>query len=212
MANYCTLAEIKAQLPETLGSAAMSSDTSFDPLIDGLIPAVSRLIDREVGMWPDFFAASTAGETRYYDGNGDTVITIDPFVSLSAVAVAESGGVESSDYVAWSSSDYIVYPLNAAAKAQPYTELRVDIWNGSQLYFDPYPRAVRVTAVFGYSLTAPALVKQACIAQTMRYYMKAKNAYNESGMQSFGPVVIKPMLDLDIAQMLAPYKQDFMVY
>jgi len=207
MADYCATSDIKTQLPE----AYIASSTDYDASIGALITSVSRLIDKEVGRWDNYFYPTTDSVTRYYDGNGGCELWIDEFTSISAVAVAETGGLSSSDYTAWSSSDYITWPYNVT----PILRLDVDVLNGSKVYWEAYRKAIKVTGIPGYSTTPPADVKQACIIQTVRWFMRAKNAWAEGGAnQEVGQVVVNvgnknfvgSRLDPDVATILHPYK------
>lgn len=209
MADYCTLAEVKAQLGEPDDLIATSTD--YDATLSAQITAVSRLIDKEVGRWTNFFYPSTDAEDRYFDGNGGRELYIDEAVSITSVAVSEEGSVTSSDYTTWSSSDYLTWPYNST----PIMRLDVDVKNGSKLYFDAYRKAVKVTGVFGYASTPPEDVTQAAIIQTIRWFMRGKQAWEDTGA---GPEVgqininvggqrfIGSRLDSDVAAILHHYK------
>lgn len=213
MTDYCTLAEVIAQMPES--GLGLSGSTDYAAGIGAQITAVSRLIDREVGKWAGFFA-TTDTETRYFDGNDDAELWIDEFQSISSVAVSESGGLASSDYTTWSSSDYIEWPYNST----PIMRLDVDTLNGSKLYWYAYRKGIKVTGVSGYSATPPQDVKQACIIQASRWFMRGKNAWAESGANTdLGQIVINTgnrsfigsKLDQDVAALLHHYKVAFSV-
>lgn len=203
MADYTTLSDVKAQLVETLGS---TTDTTYDALISSLITSASRAIDGYIGAEDDYFYPSSDAETRYYDGNGGNQIVIDNYVSITTLAVAESGGVSSSDYITWSSSDWFDYPYNASAKGKPYNRIIVDIENGGKSYFPAWSKAVKVTGVFGYSATTPADVAQACKVMTLRYFMRAKNAFMDAGANpAIGQMFYITELDPDIKTLLSKY-------
>ncbi len=206
MTDYATTTDVKNQLVETLGS---STDESYDVLIASLLTTVSRLIDGYLGVEDNYFSATT--DTRYYDGNGMTEICIDNYVSISELAVAESGGVSSSDYIVWSSTDYFNYPYNASNKGKPYNKIIVDIENGSKEYIPAWSKAVKVTAAFGYSASPPADIKQACIIQTMRMFMRAKSAYQDAGMNAAaGQMFYVKELDPDIKLLLNKYVMELL--
>lgn len=207
MADYTTSTDVKAQIVEGFGS----TDTSYDTLIGVLITAASRAIDRELGKWPNYFYPSSDATTRYYDGSGRGEIWIDDAVSVSSVSVSETGGVESTDYTLWGSTDYITWPYNYG----PITKIILDEYNGSQSLFWAYPKSVKVSAVFGFSASPPEDVKQACEIQTIRWFMRAKQAYADNGAGGeFGQVTInmsgagKPLnrLDPDVVALLYHYK------
>jgi len=207
MANYCTLAEVKAQLgePETAAS------TDYDSILETQIEAVSRLIDKEIGKHANYFYPSTDAADYYYDGSGTNELWIDDFVSIDSVAVSEEGGLSSSDYTAWNSGDYVTFPHNET----PIVRLDVDVLNGSKLYWYAYRKGVKVTGVRGYSATPPKNVVQACVIQTARWFMRSKNAWAESNASvDFGQIVVNTgsqnaigsKLDPEVASILYHYK------
>ncbi len=207
MALYCTVAEVKEQMPES----GLNSSTDYDASLTAQIEAVSRLIDEEVGRHDNYFYPSSDDVTVYYDGNGDRELWIDEFASITTVKVSEEGALASSDYTSWSSSDYLTWPYNDT----PIMRLDVDTLNGSKLYWSAYRKAVEVTGVRGYSSTPPKDVTQACIIQTARWFMRAKNAWADTGASpDFGQVVVNvdnrnaigSKLDPDVAAILRNYK------
>lgn len=206
MTDYCTVAEIKADNPE--GGFANSS--AYDTALGGFITDASRAIDREMGRWDDFFCPSGA-ETRYFDGNGSSELWINEFLSVSSLAVSEEGGLASSDYTTWAASDYILWPYNSL----PYMAIIVDRRNGSKLYFDAYPKSVKITGVFGYSISPPRNVRRACSIQAVRWFQRAKQNWAETGAKAdLGQVIVNvnqkdfigSKLDPDVAALLQPIK------
>ena len=207
MTDYITTTAFKADYPNS--EFGFFSD-EYDPAINALITTASRLVDREVGKWENYFSPSSDAEVRYFDGNGQYELYIDDAVSVSALAVSEEGGLASSDYSTWSSSDYITHPYNQS----PIYKIIVDRLNGSKLYFDPYYKAVKVTGIFGYSATPPDLVVQAVKIQVARWLMRQKQLWQDVNQQELGAVVVNvnsknfvgSKLDPDVAAMLQPYK------
>lgn len=192
MADYCTLAEIKAQIPESIYATVTTYDASISPLIT----VASRMIDREMGRWDNFFAGSS--ETRYFDGTPEDNITIDEFVSVSAVYVSEQGGVASGDYTQLAATDFYPEPANATLNEKPYRRLVMDYINGAGLAWFPFRKAVKVVGVFGWSTTPPAEVKQACIIQVIRWLMRSKQMYQDTGGDiAVGVVLVKGQQGLD---------------
>lgn len=202
MTDYCTIAEVKAVMPESPLSS--STDADIEAAIGYFITAASRMIDRYVGQYPNFFYPSSDLESRYYDGVGDELdLMIDDCASLSSVAVSESGGISSSDYIEWTLNvDYITIPYNAT----PIYGLRINR-DGGKTGWTNHKKAVKVTGVFGYSLTPPADVKHACITQTVRWFMRAKQAFMDSGAGGQqGSMTFSATIDNDVALILEPYR------
>ena len=197
MADYCTVTEVKTLAVES----GLNVVFDYDSMLATVITSASRAIDREIGKPANYLYPSTDATVRYFDGNGGVRLGIDDAVSISAVAVSESGGLSSSDYTAWSSSDYITSPYNET----PVSELIVDTLNGSKLYWYPYRKAVKVTAFFGYSLTPPADVSMACKMQAIRWFMKSKQMFAQTGSGEQGAINLTD-LDPEIAGLLWAYK------
>ena len=212
MTEYTTLLNVKAQLADTLGS---STDETYDTLITTLIQSASRAIDGYIGQGDYYFYASSSDHhhgstdglsTRYFDGNGFYEMVIDHFVSLSSLAVSEQGGVDSTSYTVYNSSDFFIAPYNAAEYHKPYNKIIIDPLNGGRSAFYRFPKSVRVIAVWGYSLTPPADVVQACNVMVIRYFMRAKNAFMDAGANpAMGQMFYVRELDPDVKLLLSKY-------
>lgn len=207
MADYYTVAELKLENPD----GGFNSSPDYDVALGVFITSASRAIDREIGKWDNYFYPSTDDTTRYFDGTGTRELWIDDIVSLTSISVSEEGGLSSSDYTTWSSSDYILMPYNST----PKNLVLVDTLNGSKLYWEPHLKAVKVTGVFGYSSTPPQVIRQACSIQALRWFQRAKQNWQETGAKSdFGQVVVNvnqrdfigSKLDPDVAALLHPFK------
>lgn len=205
MADYTTVSQVKADMPDS----ALYTSNDYDLVLSEMITNASRLIDREVGGWPDYFYAS-APETRYYDGPGEDELWIDPCVTLTSVAVAESGGRQAGDYTTWiEDTDFYVWPYNYATIGQPIKKLIIDNDSGNKGRFPRSRKAIKVTGLFGYSATPPADITQACKIQAMRWFMRAKQGYQDaSANANIGEMVYVQELDPDVKRLLMPYKVD----
>ena len=208
---YLTVTEIKSDMPDS--PVFDTTDTSYDQVLSGMISSASRLIDKEVGGWPGYFYPSTADETRYYDGNGEKELYIDPIVSLTSVSVSEDGYHESTSYTDWTKdTDFYVWPYNYVKTAQPIKSLIIEE-NGDKSTWTRYNKAVKITGVFGHSATPPADIVQACKIQTVRWFMRAKQGYQDAGASAaMGEMIFIKELDPDVKTLLMPYQIGNMVY
>ena len=202
MADYATVLELKSDIPDS--PLFDASDETYDEAIGVMITAASRLIDKYVGGFENCFYPSTDTATRYYDGNGEDQIWIDPLLSLTSLAVSESGGRAASDYTTWTlNTDFYTYPYHTT----PYEKLIVDNDAGSKGTFGTTRKGVKIVGVWGYALTPPADVKQACKIQAMRWFMRAKQGYQDAGVNaSLGEMIYAQELDPDVKMLLAPYR------
>lgn len=209
MADYASVAEVKADLPDVdLGTL-----DDYDQTLAEMVTAASRLIDREVGGWPNYFIASSTDEIRYFDGSGEKEQPIDPVTSLTSVYVSESGGRASTSYTEWTEdTDFYVWPYNYSYTNQPIQKLIVDNDAGSKGVFYSVRKGVKVTGKFGYSTSVPEDVKQACKITAMRWFMRAKQSYQDtSASERLGQLLYTQSLDPDVKQILHHYKIGNMV-
>ena len=204
MANdYCTLAEVQAGFPDS--ALATTTDTAFTGLIESMISRASRLIDREVGKEPGYFYPSTDDQTRYYDGSGTYEQDIDDCLTITTVSVAEDGGRESTSYTDWGSTDYYAEPYNYSALAIPITLLMIETDGGKPGWYR-YKKSVKVAGIFGYSVAVPDDIKQAVVIQTVRWYMRSKQGYQDASANPEVGQIFMTKLDPDVKEILWSYK------
>lgn len=199
--NYTTSTDALADISE--GNYSTSDYTEME----GFVAAASRLIDAEVGRWEGFFYPTTDDKTFYYDGSGETEQEIDEFATITSVSVSEQGGTASTDYTAWTSTDYFVSPYNYASIAKPITKLVVD-FNGSKPGWYRYRKSVQVVGVPGYSTATPSAIALACRIQAVRWFMRAKGGYQDvTGTDETGRLFYKGQvkLDGDVKALLHPF-------
>lgn len=192
--------------------AEMVDSTSYAstdyPQMAAMVTTASRLIDAEFGRWPGFFYPTTDAVTWYFDGSGDIEQEIGEWVSITSVSVSEQGETASTGYTAWTSDDYYVWPYNQSGQVKPITKLIID-HNGDKAAWYEYRKAVKVVGVAGYSAAVPDVIKQACKMQSVRWFMRAKQAYQDTGASvEIGGITLKgqTQLDPDVKALLFPLK------
>lgn len=201
--NYTTTTDCWDEVPES--SYGSSTDTSYATALNSLITSASRLIDREFGRWDGFFYPTTDSVDWYYDGSGESEQEIDEFVSISAVAVSEGGSLSSSDYTSWTlNTDYLTLPYNASGKGRPINRLALSEYNGTKGAWFSYQKSVKVTGIPGYSSTPPGIVAQACKIQAVRWFMRAKQGWQNTGASESQGSMTFSELDADIKRLLHP--------
>ncbi len=201
MADYCTAAEVMELMPDTEWTG------KYAPLLASLATRASRLIDRLVGREPGAFAVgASAASARVFDGSGGRELWVDEMAAVPAlVEVDETGDLS---YVAWAASDYVAWPYNATLLSRPYLRLDVDQMNGNKAAWYRFPRGVRVTARWGYSLIVPEDVRQAALVQTVRMFKRAQQAYQDVGaIVELGQLRYVQSLDPDVAMMVEHYRR-----
>lgn len=208
--DYATLTELKAALPD----AIPSTDSSYDTLLTDLLTRASRRFDVETKRRPGAYAMATASsdeETRFYNGTGGNQLWVNEMVTApSAVAISETGSVTSSDYSTVASSDYFLWPDNAAFEDSPYLRIDLDTLNGAFTYWPRHRKAVKVTAVWGYCDTAdtPPDVKQAVLTQALRWYGRARQGYQGAGANAnVGQLIYTDKPDEDFMRVVMDYRR-----
>ena len=209
MANsYATIAEIKQMLPDS----GLVGQSVYDDLLNELALKASRLIDTYTHRKPGAYAmTSTDEETRYYSGNGNDQLWVDEIcVAPSFVGLSETGSVTSSDYATIASSDYFLWPDNAVEDERPYQRIDLDTINGAYSVFSGFRRAVKVTAVFGYSISTaiPEEINQAAIITAARWFKRAHQGFQDTGaIPEIGQLTYTKALDPDVKEILEHYKR-----
>ncbi len=216
---YATVAELKADI--NLDST--SDDTTLARLLDAASSTIDHFCNR-----PDGFVAPSAATCRYYVGDGSSCQRIDECVAITSVAVKDSP--TDTAYTAWTSpttnmagdGDWVAFSGERESpnyNDTPYTGLLVDpngsysvFTNGAYVGLRGFPPAgttrrnlptVRVTARWGYAVTAPAAIKSACVMQTARWYKRLQSSMADvlaSG--EMGMLMYRQELDPDIKHIL----------
>lgn len=199
------------QVLDMIKDTSIGSD--YNTLITTLALRASRLIDkltrREVGA----YANNTAG-TRYFDGNGELSLWVDEMADAPAsVAVAESGQVDGAGgtggtYTTWTVTDYAPWPYNALAQGKPYLRLDVEPLYGDKAYWNRYRKAVKISAKWGYSTTAPVEITEAVITQVVRWWKRGKQGFQDVGaIAALGQLQYVKQLDPDVITIVEAYKR-----
>ena len=218
---YATAAELRTQIDMT-GSTGHKSDDALEVILD----AVSDLIDRFFNR-PDGFIADTNASARYYAGSGKRYQYIDECVEITEVAVKDS--TSDTTYTVWTDpttnlagdGDYIAFngdPLAPDFNNLPYMAIMTDPNGDFSIFinsrftsrggFRPTSGTstgvptVKVTAKWGYSVAAPAVVKQATLALSARWFKQGEGAWADTlASPEFGQLIYRRE-NVDIRQML----------
>lgn len=172
--DYCTAGEVRAVMPDQAWS------TAYDTLLGTLATRSSREFDRYTNRPPGAYYVTTASD-RYFTGDGSAYLYPGEMAEApSAVAVAESGDL--SALTAWSTaSDYLLTPYNAADEGRPYEGLQIDVYNGTKTQWPTYPKAIKITAKWGYAAAIPDEVKDAVVTMTIRKFKRGQQGYQDAG-------------------------------
>lgn len=209
---YATAAELRARINKV--------DTSKDvTVLTPLLSAAERNINLACNR-PDGFVALTSATARIYTGSGKSYQWIDECVEITKVEVRET--VTDTDYTEWSSSDYIEArgdPKYPDFNTTPYHLLVIDpggdysiFTNGQYSYVPGFPPeydvvrgvpTVRVTAKWGYAVSVPADIKEACLMQAARWFKRFEGSMSDAlASENLGMLLFRQSLDPDIKRLL----------
>jgi len=199
MADYTTAPEVRALVTDS----DFVSDTSYDALLGTLITAASRLIDKYVGGWDNYFYASST-DTRYYDGSGEKLQWIDAVITLDNVSVDEN---LSGTFTDWElDTDYIVWPYNYTSVGKPIQRLDIKRGGDKGRWYRSQQN-VKIEGVFGYSASPPETIEMACKIQASRWFMRAKGGFEDAqASAAVGQMFYTKELDPDVKLLLESYR------
>lgn len=179
--DYATTTDVKAAMPsDNMGD-------TYDTILGLLVTRASREIDRFTKHYAGYWYATT-DETRYFDGSGTRIQAIDDIISVpTTVEVSETADIDaaattdSGTYTTWATSDYLLFPYNAAKHGKPYNQLHIDQLNGTKFQWYSFPKSVKITAIFGYANTVPPEIQQATILQAARWLKRGLQGFQDTG-------------------------------
>ncbi len=194
--GYTTLIALKARLNLT--------DNDDDSIVESIINAVSRLIDRYCKRR---FYTTSADETRYYTAT-DPAVFFSPDDILSVTTLKTDDDGDRTHETTWTAlTDYLPWPYNATLDSVPYTQIKVS--PATTKAFPLGDRGVQIVGEFGYCATGshPAQIAEACLLQCERLYKRKDAPFGIAGAGDMGQMrmVIPNKLDPDVEQLLSPF-------
>ena len=141
MANsYADLTTLKS------GGVLNISGTTFDARLLALLEDVSRWTDNYCNR--HFYVLEAV---RKFDGAGGRELAVPDLISVTSLKTDEDQ--DRVFEVTWTSSDYLLYPLNAGPQqpwGRPYTRVVVDAEAGSKTAFPSGKSTVEITGKWGF--------------------------------------------------------------
>lgn len=190
--GYCTLAEVKARVGIPV------ADTADDAIIEAVIEAASRSIDRICNR---VFYSSVA-QVRYFDVHSGTKVFVDDLQSVTSVQTDRNLDRTFSNTV--SASNYELGPLSNAAYGRPYTVIRMKPLASDT--FDIGRDMLKITGTWGWA-AVPDAVNEACIMLSQRLYRRKDAPFGVTGGGDVGQSVAIRAVDPDIDSLLVGYKR-----
>lgn len=195
--DYCSASDLKAHLRIT--------DAADDAELAINITAASRAIDHACGR-----QFGSAVQTRLYASctsvDGRPAVSIDDIMSTAGLTIkldtARDGSYATTLTVG---TDVDLWPYNAAAEGEPWTA--VVFREGAAALPTGRPQELQVAGTFGWS-AVPVIVKQACLIQAARFFIRRDSLYGVSGSPETGTEMrLLERLDPDVAVALAPVRR-----
>lgn len=213
--SYATIAELRLQIDKT-GVTGTGDPANLQLLLDAATNAINGYCNR-----PDGFVAIAVATARLYNGSGGPYQFIDECAVVTKVEVKESPS--DTTYLTWSAAtDYLPFrgdPTEPDFNRLPYDGLMV-VPNGTYSHFTSGKftqrqgfmpdtvvsrgtPTVRITANWGYAVTCPVQVKEACIIQASRWFKRGESAWADAmAPASFGTLMYTKVLDPDVQLIL----------
>lgn len=199
---YCTLAELRTQIDKDT-----STGSGGDAALTFIIGAVSRAIDAYCDREEFGFVALTDATALYLTGSGTSIQYIPECVEVTGVAVKSSADDDEDAYTDWTvgtvgvTTGADVFPASGDPRfprfdKTPYTMLMIGL-NGSYSRFTSGQFAqvpgfapeyltsrgvqtVKVTAKWGYAVTVPSRVNEACIIESARVFKRGEGTWADA--------------------------------
>jgi hypothetical protein len=192
--GYCTLAELKASLNIT--------DSVDDTALEAAIEAASRMIDDYTERF--FYVNGSGGSpvTRYYTAVDPYTINIDDITTVTEVATDDN--FDRTFETVWSTTDYMVEPINNPIKSFPYNRV---LAIGSYIFPYQLPQSVRIKGVWGFSVV-PDQINMATLIQSSRLFGRRQSPFGIAGSPEMGTVRLYSRLDADVEVLLRPFRKN----
>lgn len=198
--KYCTASEVFG----SFNQADMTTDlTQMNRIID----AVSRLIDGYMNRQDYGFVALSTADANVYAGDGKNYLFLPDFVSVTTVKMKTSLSSSTYDYT-FETGEFIPFrgaPNRPQYNKLPYTGILIAynathprFTNGQPAHIrrnwarlhpdsganDVALPTVEVTAKWGYSVTVPPIIKEACIIECTRLYKQQEAGMADAGFNA----------------------------
>ena len=194
--GYITRHELRQYIEDT--EQATYTDSQGE-LLDLVIEAVSRWIDNELPGGMRFYASN---ETRYYTPEFPDLLWVDDLLSITTLKSDDDW--DGTYEVTFATTDYILEPRNAALDNEPYRQIRTNFGTGDLSFPVGVRDGVEIVGSFGYSSTAPTVIKQATLLLANRLWRRKDAVFGVAGTAALGVTTVQAQItrDSDIVDMI----------
>jgi hypothetical protein len=199
--GYATLTEIKTFLS--------ISDNVDDTLLEGMVEAASRSIDRIANR--RFYLDANASARAYRVSSPIVLFTDDIGTTSGLIVKTDDDGDGTFETTLTLNTDYIMDPLTALDLGRPYTQVTMvtntqtfPIFPG--LFQNGLRPGVQVTARWGWP-SVPDDINQACLILTADLYKRKDSPGGILGLGDLGAIRMSP-LGRDVTAMVRAYRKE----
>ena len=199
--GYATLTEIKTFLS--------ISDNVDDTLLEGMVEAASRSIDRIANR--RFYLDANASARAYRVSSPIVLFTDDIGTTSGLIVKTDDDGDGTFETTLTLNTDYIMDPLTALNLGRPYTQVTMvtntqtfPIFPG--LFQNGLRPGVQVTARWGWP-SVPDDINQACLILTADLYKRKDSHGGILGLGDLGAIRMSP-LGRDVTAMVRAYRKE----
>lgn len=191
--GYCTLSELKDSL--------QIDDSVDNASLEAAIMSASRMIDDYTQRF--FYKDGTIASpvTRYYTPEDAISLNIDDIVTVSSIAT--DNDLLFTYTTVWSTSDFVVEPINNPRKGWPYNRL---VAVGAYVWPFQIPQSVKITGAWGWS-AVPQEIQLAAKIQASRLFIRRQSPFGIAGTPELGTVRLSSRLDPDVEALIRPFKK-----
>lgn len=197
---YCSLDALKSRL------GLDDADKREDEELEGIIEAVSRVIDAECFGGESQFYPLTA--TRYFTATSAGQLDVDDLLQLTALSTDLSGG-GTYDLV-WDTDDWLLSPYNAQSMSipRPYRRIEAALL-GPNRFPTTVPRGVRVAGIWGWCTDAnrPKQVETVCLRESIYHSAATRTPYGMTTGDGSTATASTINLSNYSKMMLAPFRR-----
>jgi hypothetical protein len=185
------------------------ADNSDDTLLEGMVEAASRSIDRIANR--RFYLDANAS-ARQYRAYNEVIAYVDDIGTTSGLLVAldeDGDGVFETSLTL--NTDYLLDPLTASSLGRPFTQLTIvnttytwPVFPG--IFSNGLRPGVQVTARWGWP-SVPDDIETACQILTADLYKRKDSPGGILGLGDLGAIRMSP-LGRDVTAMVRAYKKE----
>lgn len=193
--GYCTLAELKSAL------AIDTLDVVDDTALELAVESSSRMIDDYCDRFFYQDGTSQSPVARYYSPIDMYYVQIDDIITITEIATDED--LSFSWDTVWTTTDFMVEPINNPRKGWPYNKL---LAVGAYIFTAGLPQSLRVQGIWGWS-AVPKEIKTACLIQSSRMFLRRQSPFGIAGSPELGTVRLLAKLDADVEALIKPLRR-----